>query len=140
MKKKKKNNSRIGKIIIGTVAVLFLIYGCFLTVLWLSGTQTQAKVVSFRREMQERGETIRNQYTYAYSYEFTVSGEKYSGNSKKVQGPLFLKNDGNSFISVHYMACCPALNCPKDDFKPWYKIFIYFGVSLVLGYFMFKIK
>jgi hypothetical protein len=136
----KKKRSAIGKIIIGTVAGIFLLYGCFLTVLWLGGTKTQAQVTEFRREMQERGETIRNRYTYAYSYEFSVTGEKYSGHSKKVQGPLFLKNDGNSFIKVHYLACCPRLNCPEDDFKPWYKIPIYFGVALVLGYFMVKIK
>jgi hypothetical protein len=138
--KKKKNQAIVGKIIIGSVALIILLYGCFLSVLWIGGTQTQARLLSFRRELQERNETIRNQYTYAYHYEFTVAGEKYSGNSKKVQGPVFLKNDGKSFISVHYLACCPSLNCPKDDFKPWYKIPIYFGVSLVLGYFMVKIK
>ncbi len=138
--KKKKGNARIGKMILGTVALLFTLYGLFLSVLWLAGTPIQAHVTEFRREMQERGETIRNRYTYAYSYEFTVSGEKYSGHSKKVQGPLFLKNDGNSFISVNYLTCCPVLNCPKDDFKPWYKILIYFAVSFVLGYFMVKIK
>lgn len=138
--KKNKKQARVGKIIIGTVAVLFLLYGCFLTILWLGGTKTQARVVSFRREMQERNETIRNQYTYAYYYEFMVSGKTYSGNSKKVQGPLFLKNDGNSFITVHYLACCPILNCPEGGFKPWFTILIYFSVGLVLGYFMIKIK
>ncbi len=138
--RKKKKRSPLGKIIIGTVAILFFLYGGFLSVLWLTGTPTQAKITNFRREMGERNETIRNQHTYAYSYEFSVSGKKYSGSSKKVQGPVFLKNQGNSFIGIHYLACCPALNCPRDDFKPWYKILIYFAVSLVLGYFMIKIR
>lgn len=138
--KKKKKRSPAGKIIVGIVASIFLIYGCFLAILWLAGTKTQAQVQNFRRELGERNETIRNQYTYSYDYEFTVSGKKYSGNSKKVQGPVFLKNQGNSFITVHYLSCCPFLNCPETDFKPVYKIFIYFGVALVLGYFLKKMK
>lgn len=137
---KKKKSPLTGKIIIGSVSAVFFLYGLFLSVLWLGGTQTQARVVEFRREMGERNETIRNQYTYSYSYEFTVAEKSYSGNSKKVQGPVFLKNDGNSFIAVHYLACCPVLNCPKDDFKPWYKILIYYAVGSILGFFMVKIK
>jgi len=138
----KKANKRLplGKIIIGTVALLFTLYGLFLSVLWIAGTPIQAHVTEFRREMQERGETIRNRYTYAYSYEFIVTEKKYYGHSKKVQGPVFLKNDGKSFIKAHYLTCCPAINCPADDFNPWYKILIYFSVSAVLGYFMIKIK
>ncbi|MGQ8338007.1 hypothetical protein ACUNWD_15760 [Sunxiuqinia sp. A32] len=138
--KKKKKRSPIGKIIIGTAALIFILYGCFLSALWVAGNTTQAQVLNFRREMGERNETIRNSYTYSYDYEFTVEGKKYSGNSKKVQGPVFLKNQGNSFITVHYMEFCPSLNCPVDDFKPWYKILIYFGVGAVLGYFMLKMK
>lgn len=138
--KKKKKRSPAGKIIVGTVALLFLLYGCFLGTLWLAGTKAQAQVKNFRREMGERDETIRNKYTYSYDYEFTVKDKTYSGNSKKVQGPVFLKNQGNSFITVHYMSCCPFLNCPETDFKPWYKIFIYFGVALVFGYFLKKMK
>jgi len=137
---KKKKRSPLGKIIIGSVALIFLVYGCFLTVLWISGTKTQARVLNFRREMQERGETIRNRYTYAYDYEFTVSGKQYSGHSKKVQGPVFLKSQGNSFISVNYLECCPYLNSPESDFTPKYKILIYFFISIVLGYFMKKMK
>ncbi len=136
----KKKRSRTGKIIVGSVAFLFFLYGTFLCILWLAGTPKQARITEFRREMQERDETIRNKYTYAYSYEFAISGKTYSGNSKKVQGPLFLKNQGNSYISVHYLKCCPAINCPRDDFKPWYKILIYFGVSAVLGVFILKMK
>lgn len=138
--RKKKKHSPLGKIIIGTVAILFFLYGGYLSVLWLVGTPIQAKITNFRREMGERDETIRNQYTYSYSYEFSVSEEKYSGNSKKVQGPIFLKNQGSNFISIHYLGCCPALNCPKDDFKPWYKVFIYYVISLVVGYFYFKMN
>ncbi|WP_372649058.1 hypothetical protein [Draconibacterium sp.] len=134
--KKKKKRSITGKIIIGSIALIFLTYGCFLSLLWLGGTKTQARVLNFRREMGERNETIRNQYTYTYDYEFTISGKEYSGNSKKVKGPLFFKNQGNTFITVHYLGCCPALNAPADDFKPWYKILIYFAVAIVLGYFI----
>jgi hypothetical protein len=100
---KKKKRSPAGKIIIGIAGSLFLLYGIFLTALWLAGTPVQAKVTSFRREMSERDETIRNQYTYSYSYEFTIEGKSYSGNSKKVQGPAFLKNEGNSFIRVSWL-------------------------------------
>ncbi len=135
----RKKKSLTGKIILGAVATLFLLYGCFLSTLWLAGSKTQAKVTNFRRELGERDETIPNRYTYTYAYEFNVTGKIYSGNSKKVQGPTFLKNQGNSFVTVHYLACCPAINCPIDDFKPWYKIFIYFGVALMLGYFTRKI-
>ena len=105
----------------------------------MTGTETFAQVTSFRRELVEKNETIRNSYTYAYSYQFNVAGEQYTGNSKKVQGPLFLENQGNRRIKVYYLACCPTINCPETDFNPWYKIFIYYGVALVLGYFAIKI-
>lgn len=136
----KKKRSDLGKYIVGVVGVLFFLYGSFLTVLWLAGTPIQARVVNFRREMGERNETIRNQYTYAYSYEFVVANKNYVGNSKKVQGPVFIKNDGKSFLKIHYLKCCPALNCPLDDFTPKYTILIYFGVAIVLGYFLTKMK
>ena len=138
--KKKSKNAKIGQLIIGSVALLFFLYGCFLALLWVAGQPVRAKVTSFRRELGERDETIRNKYTYVYSYEFSVDGQTYSGNSKKVQGPVFLKNDGNSFLTVHYLKCCPFLNSPEYDFKPWYKILIYFGVAFILGYFVRKIK
>jgi hypothetical protein len=138
--KKKNKHSLTGKIIIGTVALLFLLYALFLCTLCLAGTKTQAKITDFRRELAERNETIRNQYTYAYGYEFIVSGKQYSGHSKKVQGPVFLKNQGSSYITVYYLECCPVLNYPGDDFKPWYKILIYFAVAGLLGYFMINIK
>ncbi|WP_319500195.1 hypothetical protein [uncultured Draconibacterium sp.] len=138
--KKKKKQSFAGKIIIGSIALIFFAYGCFLSLLWLGGTKTQASVQNFRREMGERNETIRNQYTYTYDYEFTVSGKTYSGNSKKVKGPLFLKDQGNIAITVHYLPCCPMLNAPTDDFSPWYKILIYFAVTLILGYFLKRMR
>ena len=138
--KKKRKNSPVGKIIIGAVSVLFFLYGGFLTLLWLAGKPTQANFTSYRRELGERDETIRNQYNYVYSYEFTAKGKTFSGNSKKVQGPLFLKNNGNTFIKVHYLACCTFLNAPETDFTPKYKLLIYFGVAAVLFYFATKLK
>lgn len=136
----KKKGSKLGKYIIGAIGVLFFLYGSFLTILWLAGNPTDAQVVSFRREMGERDETIRNQYTYTYSYEFMVADKKYLGNSKKVQSPLFLKNDGKTFLKVHYLKCCPYLNCPADDFNPKYTIIIYFGIATLMGYFFNKMR
>jgi len=138
--RKKKKRSPAGKIIIGIVGSLFLLYGIFLAALWLAGTPIQAKVTNFRREISERDETIRNQYTYSYSYEFTVAGKSYSGNSKKVDGPVYLQNGGNSFIRVYYLKCCPFLNGPETDFSPQYKLLIYFGIAAVLYYFIKKMK
>lgn len=136
----KKRRSPAGKIIIGFVGSIFLLYGIFLAALWLAGTPTQAKITSFRREMGERNETIRNQYTYVYAYEFNVAGKTYSGNSKKVQDSVFLKNDGKTFIKVHYLKCCPFLNGPETDFTPQYKLLIYLGIALILFYFVSKMK
>lgn len=138
--KKKKKRSPAGKIIIGIAGSLFLLYGIFLTALWLAGTPVQARVTSFRREMGERNETIRNQYTYSYSYEFTVDGKTYSGNSKKVQGPVFLQNSGNSFLRVYYLKCCPFLNGPETDFTPRYKLLIYLSIAAGLFYFVKKMN
>lgn len=138
--KKKKKHALAGKIIIGITGLLFLLYGIFLTTLWLAGTPTQAKITSFRREMGERNETIRNRYDYVYAYEFKVAGKTHSGNSKKVQDSVFLKNDGNTVIKVYYLKCCPFLNCPELDFTPQYKLLIYFGIAAVLFYFVSKMK
>jgi len=139
MKSKKKHN-RVGKIIVGITGLIFFFYGSFLASLLFFGTPTQVKITSFRREMGERNETIRNSYTFVYSYEFTVAGKMYSGNSRKVKNPNYLKNTGNSYISVHYIKCCPVFNCPKDDFSPHYKILIYFAVSAVMFFFISKMK
>jgi hypothetical protein len=136
----KKKRFAAGKIIIGFTGLLFLFYSFFLAALWLAGTPTQAKITSFRREMGERNETIRNQYTYVYAYEFNVAGKTYSGNSKKIQDSVFLKNDGKTFIKVHYLKCCPFLNCPEIDFTPHYKLLIYFGIAVILFLFVSKMK
>jgi hypothetical protein len=57
-----------------------------------------------------------------------------------VLGPVILKNGGNSFKRVYYLQSCPFLKGPETDFTPQYKLLIYFGIAVVLFYFVSKMK
>ena len=131
-----KNN--FGKILITSVGIIFLIYTIFLFVLNFFGNNANARITSYRQEYGERNETIRNQYTYVFGYEFEVNGKKYSGNGQKISDSVFLKSDGKTTISIKYLKCCPALNTAYDGNKTLLNILISLGVATLLLYFSRK--
>ncbi len=133
--KRKKKSSIAGKLIVSTVMAIFLVYAIFLFALNLFGTKTFAKITSYRMEMFERDETIRNRYTFVFSYEFVVSGKNFDGRSREIKGPVYLKNKGGS-IPIAYLKCCPYLNAPVRDFQPFYKPFIHIFIAMVLLWFL----
>ena len=138
--KKRKKRFPIGKWIVGITGMLFVLYGIFLTSLWLIGTPKQAKITSYRMESGERDETIRNSYTFVYAYEFSVNGKTFSGNSRDIKSPIHVKNSGYSTLKIHYLGCCPFLNCPVSDFSPKYKLLLYFGLGMLFLYFLKKMR
>jgi hypothetical protein len=128
-----------GKIIIGSVGFIFLMYALLLISLSLFGFSTNAKITSYRQEYGERNETIRNQYTYLYGYEFEVDGKLFSGNGQRIGNSVYLKNNGTQTIQIKYLSCCPFVNHALDENKNTKQILITLLVSLGLFYFMFKI-
>ena len=127
-----------GKILISFVGIIFLLYAAFLFILNFFGEETNAILTSYRQEYGERNETIRNQYTYLFSYEFDVNGKKYSGNGQKIGNSVFLKPDGKSTISIKYLRCCPFLSTANDGSKTLMSCFIFFSIGLLLFYFSGK--
>lgn len=124
-----KNNNKWGKWLILSVGILFTLYSIFLSVLVLYGTETNAKITSYRQQLGERNETIPNQYTYLYSYEFNYKGKTYSGNGQKIGSPVFLKNNGNSFIAIKFLPHFPQLNTAYQEKKTITNILI----TIVIG-------
>jgi len=129
-----------GKIIVGSVGFIFMMYSILLLSLSLFGETTLAKITSYRQEYGERNETIRNQYTYVYGYEFEVDGKLFSGNGQRIGNSVYLKNTSNQKIQIEYLACCPHLNHATDKNKNIKQILITLVVSLGLFYFMSKLN
>jgi len=125
----KIKNISWGKWLIFSIGFIFIVHSAFLSTLSLFGTDTEAKVTSFRRAYGERNETFRNQYTFLYGYEFYVDGVLYSGTGQKISDSVYLKNDGNSFMHVKYLSCCPYINSDFEGIKTIINLFI----SLVIG-------
>ncbi len=128
-----------GKIIIGSVGFIFLMYALLLISLSLFGFSTNAKITSYRQEYGERNETIRNQYTYLYGYEFEVDGKLFSGNGQRIGNSVFIKDTSNRSIPIKYLSCCPQLN-QAFDHSPVKSLLIFMGIGLLLLYFASKIK
>ncbi len=128
-----------GKIIIGSVSAIFLLYALLLISLYFFGVSTSAKITSYRQEYGERNETIRNQYTYLYGYEFEVNGKLCSGNGQRIGNSVYLKNNGTQTIPIKYLSCCPQLNQALDH-SAVKSLLIFMGIGLLLLYFASKIK
>lgn len=105
------------------------------------GISTHAKITSYRQEYGERNETIRNQYTYVYGYEFDVNGNIYSGNGQRISNSVYLKSNNNQMIVVKYLKCCPYFNHSYESESNVKSIVIFLFLSLLLlFYFTIKIK
>lgn len=123
------NRSNFGKWLIIFIGSIFLIYSLFLGALALFGTDINAKVTSYRQEYGERNETIRNQYTYLFGYEFNVEGKTYSGTGQRISNSVFLKHDNKMQMRVKYLQCCPYINSVYEG----YKTIIYLLVLVIVG-------
>lgn len=135
---KKKLN--FGKVLIFSIGLLFTIYSLFLGGLALFGTETKAKITSYRQEYGERNETIRNQYTYVFGYEFKFEGKVYTGTGQQIGNPVFLKNNENSFITVKFFPAIPQLNSSFNGEKTIWNIAISFVIGIGLMYITKKME
>ena len=124
---------RWGKWLILSVSAIFTLYSLYIFVLVIYGEDVQAKVTSYRQEYGERDETIRNQYTYLYAYEFSVDGKTYTGTGQLISDSIFLKNSQNQFMQVKYLECCPYLN----TYFRGTKTLLNGGISLLIGMLLF---
>lgn len=136
--KKKNKTGKAGKRLIFGVGLLFAVYATFLLVLQVFGTETRAHVSSYRQEYGERNETIRNQYTYQFAYEFSVDGKMYSGTGQKIGSSVFLKPTASTTMEIRYLACCPFLNTATEGKKSWITLLIMVLVSVILFWFFRK--
>ena len=121
-----------GRIIIGIVGLLFSIYALLLISLTFFGVETEANITSYRQEYGERNETIRNQYTYVFGYEFEVNGKTYSGNGQRIGNSVFIKSDNTHKISVKFLKSCPYINCDYKAENHGLTSLIFLGIGIVL--------
>ncbi|MFA5297842.1 MAG: hypothetical protein WC389_06495 [Lutibacter sp.] len=124
-----ENKNKWGKWLILSIGIIFILYSVFLGSLVLFGTETKAKITSYRQEYGERNEAIRNQYTYLFGYEFEYQGKTYSGTGQKIGNSVFLKNDGNSFITIKFLPSIPQLNTAYEEKRT----IINMAITLVIG-------
>lgn len=129
-----KNRINWGKWLIFLIGLIFTIYSIFLGSLALFGTEINANITSYRQQLSERDETIRNQYTYVFGYEFSVEGKTYSGTGQKISNSIFLKNESKMKMRVKYLQCCPQFNSAYDEKNTFLNIIISFliGMGLIL--------
>lgn len=124
-----ENKNKWGKWLILSIGLIFTLYSIFLGSLVLFGAETKAKITSYRQEYGERNEAIRNQYTYLFGYEFEYQGKTYSGTGQKIGNSVFLKNDGNSFITIKFLPSIPQLNTAYEEKRT----VINMAITLVVG-------
>jgi hypothetical protein len=121
-----------GKLILGSVGVLFTLYSLLIFSLDWVGTDTEARLTSYRQEYGERNEVIPNRYTYLYGYEFEVDGKTYVGNGQRIAGPAHLKLSGDETIRIKYLSCCPYLNQAEEVTEVEWSALIFLGIGLGL--------
>ena len=136
--KKRKGKNKFGKWLIFSTGFIFVVYFFFLLVLVLFGDNKLAAITSYRQEYGERNETIRNQYTYEFAYEFTVNGKNYTGTGQKIGSPVFLKPSAGATISIKYLKCCPMINSHFEGRKTWINLLISLMVGIMLFWFSRK--
>lgn len=128
------NKNKWGKRLIFAIGLLFTLYSIFLGSLALFGTETKARVTSYRQQLGERNETIRNQYTYLFGYEFEYQGKTYQGTGQKIGNSVFLKNEGNSLMTIKFFPSFPQLSTAYDGKKTLINMLISMGIGLGLMY------
>ncbi|GAB2480812.1 MAG: hypothetical protein EP311_08400 [Cytophagales bacterium] len=121
-----------GKVLLVAIGGLFTLYSALIFALNVAGISTEARLTSYRQEYGERDETIRNQYTYLFSYEFEVEGKTYFGNGQRVAGPGHLKLSGDEKIRIRYLPIWPYLNQAEDKGFDWVAV-LYLAIGLGLS-------
>jgi hypothetical protein len=134
----KKNNW--GKWLIFSIGLLFTVYSIFIGSLALFGTETNAKLTSYRQQLGERDETIRNQYTYVFSYEFEYQGKTYSGTRQKIGNSVYLKNKGNNYINIKFLPAIPQLSAAYEEKTTLINMLISLVIGLGLMYVTTKME
>lgn len=129
-----------GKLILGSVGVLFTLYSFLIFSLDWMGMSTEARLTSYRRQYGERNEVIPNRYTYLYGYEFEVDGKTYVGNGQRVDGPAHSKLSGGETIRIKYLSCCPFFNQAEEVTEFEWSALVFLGIGLGLITVAYKIK
>ncbi len=137
-RERKAQKGRGGRILMGGIGVLFLVYGLMLAALYFFGTDVEARLTSYRQEMGERNEVIPNRYTYHFGYSFRVNGRDYSGTGQRVAGPVHLKPGPGATIAVKYLPCCPFISTDTEDGREGRRILVILGVAFLLLWFARK--
>jgi len=117
MRKTKSGSKSIpARIFITLLGAGFILWGSSTIALGLVGKKATAVITNVRREMGERNEAIRGQYTYIISYRFTLpDGKTVDGFTRKIGNSVFLKADGKSVRAVRYFSRLPFINALADD-------------------------
>lgn len=127
-----QNKIHGGKLLIFSIGLLFVLYALYIGSLLFFGTETSAKITSYRQEYGERDETIRNQYTYLYGYEFTYKGRVYSGTGQNIGDSVYLKNKQNHFLRIKFFPAFPQFSTSFEGTKSYVNIIISAAVGIIL--------
>lgn len=103
------------KILLMVIGFAFVLYGTLIPLLPYIGEKTIGEVTDIRRELGERDETIRNQYSYAIGFEFKIEdGTTVYGNTKNIGDAI---NAGISLgeTTVYYLKIFPNINALERD-------------------------
>lgn len=139
-RERKTPKGRGGRILIGSIGVMFLVYGLILAALFFFGTTVEARLTSYRQEMGERNEVIPNRYTYHFGYAFNVNGREYTGTGQRIAGPVFLKPGPDATITVKYLPYCPYISSDTENGREGRRIAVILGVAFILLWFVRKME
>lgn len=136
MKKGSRSKQRpwLGKILVGGVGSLLVLYALSMPLLWVVGEVTTGQVTVVRRELGDRQDPLANRYSWAIGFEFALpDGRVIPGNTKRI-GDAQSAGLAKGTHRIRYLAVFPYLNALEEEARPSLGHLILIGVgALLLG-------
>lgn len=129
-----------GRLVLGTVGLLLLLYAVLIPLLGVLGERTIAQVNVVRRELGDRQDPIANRYSWAVGFEFRLpDGRLIPGNTKVIG------SDSNAGIAkgphpVRYFSSFPYLNALEQDTRLDGGKFVMLGFGSLLFVLALRLK
>ena len=103
--------ARIGRALVLCIGVMMLLWGAYMPLVAVCGSQAEGQITHVRRQGGERREAVPNRYTYMISYEFRLpNGERVTGHTQRV-GDYFSPKQVSigRRVDVRYFSFLPSL-------------------------------
>lgn len=128
--------ARVGRFLVFCLGVLLLLWGTYMPLVALLGSQAEGRITHVRRQLGDRAEPVSNRYTYMISYEFKLpDGRIVTGHTQRV-GDFFSPRHlvVGKRVDVRYFPLLPSIGVVERNWWGVFENIVVAGVGATLMY------